>query len=45
MDFQLSLKISQPLPIPDIKPGGILASVLEKVPGGKRILGFRSSFY
>ena len=32
------------IPIPDIKPGGILASVLEKVPGGKAILGLGVPF-
>ena len=28
------------LPIPDISPGDILASIIEKVPGGKRLLDF-----
>ena len=32
------------IPIPDIKPGGILANVLEKVPGGKAILGLGVPF-
>ena len=32
------------IPIPDIKPGAILASILEKVPFGKRILGLGVPF-
>ena len=32
------------IPIPDIKPGAILASILEKIPGGKRILGLGVPF-
>ena len=32
------------IPIPDIKPGGILASILEKVPFGDKILGLGVPF-
>ena len=32
------------IPIPDIKPGAILATILEKVPFGKRILGLGVPF-
>ena len=32
------------IPIPDIKPGGILASILEKVPFGEKILGLGVPF-
>ena len=32
------------IPIPDIKPGAILASIIEKVPFGKRILGLGVPF-
>jgi len=32
------------IPIPDLKPGAILASIIEKVPFGKRILGLGVPF-
>jgi len=42
--FENFIKDFPTIPIPDIKPGAILAGIIEKVPFGKRILGLGVPF-